>query len=549
MERIWVGGRLRAPFVVEQPELRRPDVMIWLDLARDFILDLQVIEASEPPVALAESLRRAIEENDGSSPEVVRVARASDAAALQGHVAAGVRIEVGPTPELERVLEDFERKMSAQRPPSYLQGGRIPAALLSDFFREAAALWRARPWTQFDDDFPITLTVPALDVHGACISVIGALGKSHGMLIFASRGDFLDFLDIAEEAEHDGRPPGELGVPFMTLGFERGADVPDSMRREISVHRWTVAGARAYPVVWGIEADGAPRPLRVRDLRIVLAASVGVRALAASWRKGVDLGPMTVPVGGAEPMEVSVRLPGPDPEMTQEARERIGREVDALIERFVAGRAGPNRPVGWEIDARLVAGALLDFKIDYGDGIASGLTAGVVQDFMLDYFPRKVAAEPATVERAPEIIDALLGWLAETGSEPAARMERARRRVDRVRGEFLELAGDPGQFGPAKRIALEMQESGVDLDDPAAVSAFIEAYNRSLVKGRKGPGRRRPARPAAPRPKPESIEAARPGVDAAHLRWSPGPDESPPLPEAPCPCGSGRRYRRCCMPR
>lgn len=39
--------------------------------------------------------------------------------------------------------------------------------------------------------------------------------------------------------------------------------------------------------------------------------------------------------------------------------------------------------------------------------------------------------------------------------------------------------------------------------------------------------------------------SARPGSP----RWVPSPDHPAPDPRAPCPCGSGRRYRKCCLRR
>jgi hypothetical protein len=39
------------------------------------------------------------------------------------------------------------------------------------------------------------------------------------------------------------------------------------------------------------------------------------------------------------------------------------------------------------------------------------------------------------------------------------------------------------------------------------------------------------------------------GVPGVSPRWVPAPGEAPPSAKAPCPCGSGRAYRRCCMPR
>lgn len=38
-------------------------------------------------------------------------------------------------------------------------------------------------------------------------------------------------------------------------------------------------------------------------------------------------------------------------------------------------------------------------------------------------------------------------------------------------------------------------------------------------------------------------------TDPPRLRWTPSADRPPPAPTAPCPCGSGRRYRKCCLKR
>ena len=41
-----------------------------------------------------------------------------------------------------------------------------------------------------------------------------------------------------------------------------------------------------------------------------------------------------------------------------------------------------------------------------------------------------------------------------------------------------------------------------------------------------------------------------PGEPGPHGKaWVCTPDQPPPDPRGPCPCGSGKRYRKCCMPR
>ncbi|MBI4864136.1 MAG: SEC-C domain-containing protein [Candidatus Riflebacteria bacterium] len=49
----------------------------------------------------------------------------------------------------------------------------------------------------------------------------------------------------------------------------------------------------------------------------------------------------------------------------------------------------------------------------------------------------------------------------------------------------------------------------------------------------------------------EELEEALRQEDAVQTRdrWCPSPDHPAPPPTSPCPCGSGRRYRKCCMRR
>ena len=62
--------------------------------------------------------------------------------------------------------------------------------------------------------------------------------------------------------------------------------------------------------------------------------------------------------------------------------------------------------------------------------------------------------------------------------------------VSTAREEFLKSTADPRAFGPAKTLAMRMHAEGVDLEDEAAVRAFIERYNRSPASGGHPPGSR-----------------------------------------------------------
>jgi hypothetical protein len=54
--------------------------------------------------------------------------------------------------------------------------------------------------------------------------------------------------------------------------------------------------------------------------------------------------------------------------------------------------------------------------------------------------------------------------------------------------------------------------------------------------------------------KPENIddlnEVMRLGaILPAHVRWTPSAEHPAPPPTDPCPCGSGRRFKKCCLRR
>ena len=74
-----------------------------------------------------------------------------------------------------------------------------------------------------------------------------------------------------------------------------------------------------------------------------------------------------------------------------------------------------------------------------------------------------------------------------------------------------------------------MLREGVDPTDSRAVDAFMADFNLRVEKD-----------PSLPLPEdlPDRGKA-----------WAWTPDQPPPDPQGPCPCGSGKRYRKCCMPR
>jgi hypothetical protein len=157
-------------------------------------------------------------------------------------------------------------------------------------------------------------------------------------------------------------------------------------------------------------------------------------------------------------------------------------------------------------------------------------TADDVEAYLLDYYPGHGGAPDEELELVPLHLDALLEWLAASGRGEPGPLRTARARIARCRDAFLRDARDPKLFGIAKTVARAMMREGVDPSDRAATDRFMAEFNERL---RKDPSLL-PVPGDAPRRRKLWV-------------WTPG--QSVPDPNAPCPCGSGKRYRKCCMPR
>ncbi|MDZ7669456.1 MAG: hypothetical protein U5Q16_08555 [Gammaproteobacteria bacterium] len=64
-----------------------------------------------------------------------------------------------------------------------------------------------------------------------------------------------------------------LGIRRDLAELQRGADLPQSLRREVERHGWPVAAATAYPMVEHRGRDGYARPVTPRELHVLTACA------------------------------------------------------------------------------------------------------------------------------------------------------------------------------------------------------------------------------------------------------------------------------------
>jgi hypothetical protein len=96
--------------------------------------------------------------------------------------------------------------------------------------------------------------------------------------------------------------------------------------------------------------------------------------------------------------------------------------------------------------------------------------------------------------------------------------------------EWLKTAGlvarleaelsDPENYGMAKSIFMAGERAGYDMTSPGGISQFMAAYNQLL-------------QPEDPAPARSTIVTEHPKIGR----------------NDPCPCGSGKKYKKCCRNR
>lgn len=256
------------PGYVMEGEPYRPEIIFWLELPDDLIVGSALIDPNGPPVTVSQVLLDATKRPMAGvprRPQRVRVANDTLAAEVRSAL-PGVEVVVAPTPELRAIVDLMAQRMpSNEGKASYLEGGRVSASSVERLFRAAETLWRMAPWKVAHDSQIVRVDAPQLGVNGACLSIIGNLGESIGLLLFPSLAGFDAFLAAGERK----RVPLDLGTTVLSLEFERGAELPTSLRREVAAHGWPVASTEAYPRVEHRDRDGMPRPTAERDVRAV----------------------------------------------------------------------------------------------------------------------------------------------------------------------------------------------------------------------------------------------------------------------------------------
>jgi hypothetical protein len=490
----WVGGLgLMPSYVTGEGEPFRPEILLWLN-AEGAILGTEMARPSELVRTAGEHLSNAMERPTFGPPQTparVRVASPELADVLRASHPA-IDVVLAPTPEIDDVLANMREMMSERESDdeSYLAPD-IGEEAMAAFFQAAAGLFRAKPWDTVPDDQSLfSVTIEALDMREAVMSVIGQMGQSHGLVFFRGMDDFDAYLDAAAAIE-EGRPPRM--PPHFALNFDRGADVSKALRKEVAKHRWKLAGPNAYPSVIAVDEDLVARPPTALELRIVEAIALAMPKVLAGGHGALDAAfhggePVTRTVAvdtSAGAVDVTIRAPyerrpgrptfdvladlfdldqdedGIDPERREELEE-------TLVEAYLASpeaRSGPGIKA-----CRLV----MDLAADYLGMTIATLGPRDLREILFEIVPRKVSVDASEARALIEQTRAFYTFLKRAyGLEQAdaCLRELGANAVKRLE----EALSRPSNFGMAKSIFMAGAEAGFDMKSQEGIEAFMRA--------------------------------------------------------------------------
>ena len=166
---------------------------------------------------------------------------------------------------------------------------------------------------------------------------------------------------------------------------------------------------------------------------------------------------------------------------------------------------------------------LLDFGLHYLGETVDEMARPSVEEFVLDHLPRKVSTDADSA--ASIVFELTMFWqyLDRAYNLPEAKGIVAWLTSGGLVGRLKSALSDPSNFGMAKSLFMQGKSAGYDMMSQEGMAEFITDYNQSLQAD------------SEPDETPESRWVSKPIVRGERIGRN-----------APCPCGSGKKHKKCC---
>ncbi|MDI6885406.1 MAG: SEC-C metal-binding domain-containing protein [archaeon] len=141
-----------------------------------------------------------------------------------------------------------------------------------------------------------------------------------------------------------------------------------------------------------------------------------------------------------------------------------------------------------------------------------------LEECCLYTLPRKITADESYYRSIAPVLSAFFAFVGEKNL--LKKTSQLTRKVKEIDKQIVRNASDPRNWGIAKSFAMAAKEAGVDITNEKEMQKFIARYNLQQLATLK-----RDESKTGSTPKSRKSKIGR---------------------NDPCPCGSGKKYKRCC---
>jgi hypothetical protein len=152
----------------------------------------------------------------------------------------------------------------------------------------------------------------------------------------------------------------------------------------------------------------------------------------------------------------------------------------------------------------------------------------VLTECCVEILPRKMSAELAFFQAVAPVLSAFFDFVADKGS--LSKAHELSTTVAELNEDIVAASRDERSWGPAKAFIMAAENDGVNTCDQQALHQYMVEYNLRQIA-------RLEAQQAISTPPPPSQAA--PPTPVRQAQPKPGRND-------PCPCGSGKKYKKCC---
>jgi len=443
-EQEWVGGSFPMPAFTQDDAGNefQPIFYVWINEFGQ-VVGMELHNPNDGEFDSVALLKRTLEfptAGPPGAPSHIRIDNKKLAKKLQGAFPS-ITVSFASTPELQEVkdalIEDLSEKPQAQPYSEITQN----SVTLSSFFSSAAALYKSQPWKKVPyDTCLIGVTVESLGVINGVVSIIGQLNESFGFILFDSLQDYQQYT-LATDALTRGM---EFDMPtHRALVFDKAADIPANIRKDIAKNQWTIAHTSAYPTLFAPTKERVMRPLTEDDIELVDVIAQGLR-LALSQQAFVPalLGEEAYTADyeiltNNRPANIILQAPYP----YERVLEAAGAPDDLIAQLILLENTSGEEP-DWDAHDKLTnaliehyeasaehqaisiksgyASLIMSFAFNYFDCTIASLTPLALEEIVFSFIPHKVMIKPSDATDVILDTQAFLSFLDRAYGLPSA---------------------------------------------------------------------------------------------------------------------------------